>query len=238
MTSLLILPPRVSSPDTLWRLKIVPYRNEPNRLVIWLVMEEGSSASMQSKYKGVRKRKWGKWVSEIRLPNSRERIWLGSYDTPEKAARAFDAALFCLRGSGAKFNFPDNPPAIPGGRKLTRSEIREAAARFANSEENVAMEKDSSGRGGYEMETIQQESPSTSAASSSMMMTMDIDSEFLSMLPTVGSGNFASDFGLFPGFDDFSDEYSGDRFREQVSPTRDYCHGEDNYDGSVYLWNF
>ncbi|CAA7013627.1 unnamed protein product [Microthlaspi erraticum] len=196
---------------------------------------EGSSSSMQSKYKGVRKRKWGKWVSEIRFPNSRERIWLGSYDSPEKAARAFDAAQFCLRGSAAKFNFPDNPPAIPGGRNLSRSEIREAAARYANSEEDVAREKDSSGR---EMIQEQEESPSTSAASSSMMMTMDIDSEFLSMLPTVGSGNFASDFGLFPGFDDFTDEYSGDRFREQVSPTRDYYHGEENYDGSMYLWNF
>ncbi|XP_048597554.1 ethylene-responsive transcription factor ERF017-like [Brassica napus] len=154
--------------------------------------EEGSS--MQSKYKGVRKRKWGKWVSEIRLPNSRERIWLGSYDTPEKAARAFDAALFCLRGSNANFNFPDNPPAISGGGNMSRSEIREAAARFANSEENVAREKDE--------EMMQQECTTPSAASSSMMMmTMDVDdSEFLSMLPTVGSGNFAADFGLFPGF--------------------------------------
>ncbi|KAI3887651.1 hypothetical protein MKX03_014207 [Papaver bracteatum] len=72
------------------------------------------NSSEQSKYRGVRKRKWGKWVSEIRLPNSRERIWLGSHDTPEKAARAFDAAQFCLRGQGAKFNFPDNPPNIQG----------------------------------------------------------------------------------------------------------------------------
>ncbi|CAA0221195.1 Ethylene-responsive transcription factor ERF017 [Arabidopsis thaliana] len=184
---------------------------------------EGSSSSMQSKYKGVRKRKWGKWVSEIRLPNSRERIWLGSYDTPEKAARAFDAALYCLRGNNAKFNFPDNPPVISGGRNLSRSEIREAAARFANSAED-----DSSGGAGYE---IRQESASTS---------MDIDSEFLSMLPTVGSGNFASEFGLFPGFDDFSDEYSGDRFREQLSPTQDYYQlGEETYaDGSMFLWNF
>ncbi|ESQ34881.1 hypothetical protein EUTSA_v10009812mg [Eutrema salsugineum] len=191
-------------------------------------MEGSSSSSSSSKYKGVRKRKWGKWVSEIRLPNSRERIWLGSYDTPEKAARAFDAALFCLRGGGAKFNFPDNPPTISGGRNLSRSEIREAAARFANSsEENIVSEK----------ESMEQESPSTSVASSSMMMTMEIDSEFLSMLPSVGSGNFASDFGLFPGFDDFSDEYSGDRFSEELSPTRGY-YGEENFDGSVYLWNF
>ncbi|KAJ6993532.1 hypothetical protein NC653_016615 [Populus alba x Populus x berolinensis] len=65
-----------------------------------------------SKYRGVRKRKWGRWVSEIRLPNSRERIWLGSYDSAEKAAHAFDAALFCLRGNTMKFNFSENPPNI------------------------------------------------------------------------------------------------------------------------------
>ncbi|KFK44061.1 hypothetical protein AALP_AA1G210800 [Arabis alpina] len=181
--------------------------------------KSSSSSSMQSKYTGVRKRKWGKWVAEIRIPNSRERIWLGSYDTPEKAARAFDAALFCLRGSSAKFNFPENPPVISGGRNLSRSEIREAAAKFANEEENVEREEE---------EVSYEESPSTS---------MDIDSEFLSLLPTVGSGNFASDFGLFPGFGDFSDEYSGDRFREQLSPTREdyYYHGDD---GSMILWNF
>ena len=75
---------------------------------------EGSS----KKFKGVRKRKWGKWVSEIRLPNSRERIWLGSYDAPEKAARAFDAAFVCLRGpgaAGADLNFPDSPPPCRAG---------------------------------------------------------------------------------------------------------------------------
>ncbi|RVW52261.1 Ethylene-responsive transcription factor ERF017 [Vitis vinifera] len=96
--------------------------------------EGGQPGNSETKYKGVRKRKWGKWVSEIRLPNSRERIWLGSYDTPEKAARAFDAALFCLRGHGAKFNFPDNPPDIPGRESLTPSEIQLVAARFANEE--------------------------------------------------------------------------------------------------------
>ncbi|KAK4370492.1 hypothetical protein RND71_009967 [Anisodus tanguticus] len=86
----------------------------------------------QPKYKGVRLRKWGKWVSEVRLPNSRERIWLGSYDTAEKAARAFDAAQFCLRGPKAKFNFPDSPPNIYGGQRLSPAEIQAVAARFAN----------------------------------------------------------------------------------------------------------
>ncbi|KAE8649924.1 hypothetical protein Csa_012227 [Cucumis sativus] len=84
-----------------------------------------------AKYKGVRRRKWGKWVSEIRLPNSRDRIWLGSYDKPEKAARAFDAAQFCLRGPQAKFNFPDSPPEIDGGDRLSAQEIQAAAAKYA-----------------------------------------------------------------------------------------------------------
>ncbi|KAK1620249.1 hypothetical protein QYE76_025766 [Lolium multiflorum] len=53
------------------------------------------------KYKGVQLRKWGKSVSEIRLPNSRELISLGSYDAPEKSARAFDATFVSLRGHQA-----------------------------------------------------------------------------------------------------------------------------------------
>ena len=88
----------------------------------------------ERKYKGVRRRKWGKWVSEIRLPNSRERIWLGSYHTPEKAARAFDAAVICLRGPGAKagLNFPDSPPAV--ARTSDPQEVYAAAVSHANRE--------------------------------------------------------------------------------------------------------
>ncbi|KAI4377826.1 hypothetical protein MLD38_015399 [Melastoma candidum] len=88
------------------------------------------------KYRGVRKRKWGKWVAEIRLPNCRERIWLGSYDTPEKAARAFDAALYCLRGRDAQFNLPDSPPDITVPSCLSPREIREVAEKFANEHEH------------------------------------------------------------------------------------------------------
>ncbi|KAF3447406.1 hypothetical protein FNV43_RR12592 [Rhamnella rubrinervis] len=51
----------------------------------------------QRKYKGVRQRKWGKWVSEIRVPGTYERLWLGSYSTPEAAAVARDVAFYCLR---------------------------------------------------------------------------------------------------------------------------------------------
>ncbi|CAL5037329.1 unnamed protein product [Urochloa decumbens] len=93
-------------------------------------------------YKGVRRRKSGSWVSEIRLPNSRERIWLGSHDTPEKAARAFDAAFVCLRGPGSGtdgLNFPGSPPAV-GLRTSDRNEVLIAALAHANRSAAAATE--------------------------------------------------------------------------------------------------
>ncbi|CAI0395463.1 unnamed protein product [Linum tenue] len=81
------------------------------------------AASAAKKFKGVRMRTWGSWVSEIRAPNQKTRIWLGSYSTAEAAARAYDAALLCLKGPASaapNLNFPisssntfTNPPMSP-----------------------------------------------------------------------------------------------------------------------------
>ncbi|WOL13814.1 ethylene-responsive transcription factor [Canna indica] len=101
-----------------------------------MTITQKAEAAGEKRYKGVRRRKWGRWVSEIRLPNSRERIWLGSYESPEKAARAFDAAAVYLRGRRARLNFPDAPPPrVPrgAGGQLTRQQIQEAATRHASS---------------------------------------------------------------------------------------------------------
>ncbi|KAL9441995.1 hypothetical protein AB3S75_020489 [Citrus x aurantiifolia] len=96
-----------------------------------MVRPSGGREGNNGRYKGVRMRKWGKWVAEVRQPNSRGRIWLGSYKTADEAARAYDAAVVCLRGSSATLNFPDNPPEIPLADEMTPAQIQEFAFRHA-----------------------------------------------------------------------------------------------------------